>query len=383
MSRTVTIGTLLGLNNRLAPTRMEVTLPNRATAAWLRVATNVDMTADGFLCSRGGFARSAAGGYHSLWADAQDAYAVRDGDLVHIHVRTLAQTVAVPGVGRARVSFVRLPDGMVYWSNGERLGRLQGALAREVTTAAPNPVPVVDPTAGSLPPGRYQLCFTALGPDGESASSEPQDVVLPQGGGIAIHGLKPGMLVYATGPDGEVFNEIAPGDYLSLGNTGAACSTFMLSAMPPGRALAHYLGSLLVARGRFLYLSEPYRYGLTHASRAFIPFPGEITVLQAFDDGLYVCADKTYWIAGDPLNTSPVVVLPYGALPGSLATDPREKTAYWQGEQGVVVARSGGAVSVPQDDALLFAAAVGGATLVREQGGEKHVIAARFDIDPL
>lgn len=376
--RTVSMGRLLGLNNRLAPTRMEVALPNRATANWMPLATNVDLTADGFLMRRQGYKLVAAGSFHSLWADAQDAYAVRDGRLVHIDVRTLAMTVVSEGLGAARLSYARLPDGLVYWSNGLRIGRLQGAVARELVTAAPNPVPSVAAGAGSLPAGRYQLCFTATGPDGESASTEPVAVDLPTGGGVAISGLQAGMRVYATGPDGEVFNEIAPGDYLSLGNTGTACSSFMLSAMPPGQAMAHYLGSLLVARGRWLYISEPYRYGLLNLGRSFIPFPADISVLLAFDDGLYVCADKTYWIPGDPLNTSPVVLLPYGALPGSLAVDPRERTGYWQGPQGVVVARPGGVVAVPQDAALRFGAAASGATLVREQGGEKHIVAARI-----
>ena len=72
-----------------------------------------------------------------------------------------------------------------------------------------------------------------------------------------------------------------------------------------------------MARGRWLYVSEPYRYGLYNARRGFIPFPSEITVVQPCEDGVYVCADKTYWLPGDPLATTPVVLLPYGALLGS------------------------------------------------------------------
>lgn len=384
MSRTVAISQLLGLNNRLAPTRMETVLPSRATAAWLKSASNVDLTADGFLRSRRGFVQASAGVFHSLWddpLDARDAYVVKNGDLIHLDQRTLAQTVAVPAVGQARVSYARLPDGLVYWTNGTQIGRLQGATPRALVTPAPNPVPVAAATAGGLPPGRYQVCFTALGVDGESASTEPQQISLPSGGGIAFSGLATNTRAYATGPDGEVFNEIALGDYLSLGNQGAQLATLMLAAMPAGRAIAHYRGSLLVARGPYLYLSQPYRYGLLHAGRGFIPFPADISVIQPCEDGLYVCADKTYWIPGDPLNTQPVVVLPYGALPGSAAFDPKEQTAYWQGAQGVVVAKPGGQVSVPQDEALIFTAAGSGATQLRERDGERHVIAARFDVE--
>lgn len=382
MTRDVGIGTLLGLNNRLPITQLEVSLGRGATAAWLRLAKNIDLNSKGFLRSRKGFSLSVAGNWHSLWADERDAYGVFNGDLVHTNHRTIARTVVAPGVGASRMSYARLPDGMVYWTNGTRIGRLAGAVARELVTPAPNPVPIATATAGGLPAGRYQVCFTAIGPDGESASTEPVQIQLPDGGGIAFAGLAANTLVYATGPDGEVFNEVAGGDYLSPSNDGAVCDTFMLDTMPAGHALAHYKGSLLVARGPWLYISEAYRYGLFNLGRGFIPFPAPISVVQPFDDGLYVCADQTYWIPGDPLNSTPVAVLPYGALPGSATYDPQRKTAYWQGEQGAVIAKSGGVVSVPQDEALTFNPAETGFSWVRSQQGEKHLITSRFGVTP-
>ncbi|WP_312836419.1 hypothetical protein [Comamonas sp.] len=383
MPRTVSLGAILGLNNRLPPTRMEVALPNRTTAAWLQVAKNIDLTSNGFIRRRRGAAAKLVGNCHSVWADKADAYMVREGDLVHLNVRSLAQTTVQAGVGQAPLQYVRLPDGMVYWTNGNQIGRLAGASARSIATPVPNPVPVASATGGSLPPGRYQVLFTALGPDGESPTTEPQSIHLPNGGGVAIAGLTPNTLVYATGPDGEIFNEIAPGDYLSLGNTGAACGTLMHKTMPAGRAIAHYRGSLMMGRGRFVYVSEPYEYGQVNLGRAFIPFPGEVSVIAPCEDGVYICADKTYWIAGDPLNSAPVVVLPFGAMPGSLAYDPKEQASYWQSELGVIVAKPGGIVVAPQDDALQFGRAESGATLVRDQDGETHIIAARFDVEEL
>lgn len=382
MTREVSTGVLLGLNNRLQHSRMETTLPGRVKASWLRVAYNIDLTADGLIRSRAGFVPAVAGEWHSIWSDGKGAYGVCNGDLVHIDARTLERTVAVPGVGQGRVRFERLPDGLVYWTNGNRIGRLDGATARLLTTPTPNPAPLAAATIGGLPPGRYQVCFTSLSADGESGSTEPQAIELPNGGGIAFTELTADTRVYATGPDGDVFNEIANGAYLSLTNDGAPCSTFMLTSMPPGQALAHYRGSLLVARGKFLYLSEPYLYGLHDAGRGFIPFPAEISVVLPCEDGIYVGADKTYWLAGDPLATAPVVVLPYGALPGSGATDPTEQTVYWQGPQGVVVAKPGGVVTVPQDEALTFRDAEHGTTWLRDSDGDSHLITTRFGVTP-
>lgn len=380
MPRTVGIDNFLGLNNRLPITGMVVSPDGRSKAAWLRVATNIDITQNGKVRSRPGRELAVEGSWHSVWSDEQDAYAVLDGDLVHINHKTLARTIAVPSAGPARVSYERLPDGLVYWTNGTRIGRLAGALARGLVTPAPNPVPVATATSGGLPPGRYQVCFTALGPDGESPSTEPVQINLPNGGGISFAGLQAETLVYATGPNGEVFNEVLGGAYLSLSNDGAPCDTFMQDVMPAGSAIAHYRGSLLVASGRWLYISEAYRYGLFNVGRGFVPFPSDISIVQPCEDGIYVCADKTYWLPGDPLATTPVVLLPYGALPGSAAFDEREQTAYWQGEQGIVIGKPGGAITLPQDEALTFNPAEFGSTWVRRALGEKHLIASRFGV---
>lgn len=375
--RDVALGAIIGLNNRLPITKME-TVIGRAPAVWLRSAENIDITSGGLLRRRSGFSLSIAGDAHSIWSDKLDAYCVLNGELVHINHRTLARTTVAAAVGSNRISYDRLPDGMVYWTNGTRIGRLQGTAARALVTPTPNPVPIATATSGGLPAGRYQVCFTALSADGESASTEPVQINLPSGGGIAFSGLTGSTLVYATGPDGEVFNEVHGGNYLSLGNTGAPCDTFMQDTMPAGSALAHHKGSLLVARGRWLYISNAYRYGLFDLRRGFVPFPADISVVQPCEDGVYVCADKTYWIPGDPLATTPIVVLPYGALPGSAVFDAREQTAYWQGEQGAVIAKPGGAITVPQDDALTFTTATTGCTWLREQLGDKHLITSRF-----
>lgn len=377
--KTESPGTILGLNNRLPLSRMTTTLPNRASAAYLRAAENIDLTEGGFIRRRRGYALAAAGEWHSLWADKDSSYGVVNGNLVSLSA-SLTQTVAVTSVGHRRISYARLPDGLVYWSNGERIGRLEGSTSRAMVTPMPNPVPVAMASSGGLPPGKYQVCFTALGVDGESASTEPVQIDLPNGGGIAFSGLTSNTRVYATAANGEIFNEIALGNYVSPANFGATCPTFMLAEMPAGDCLSHYRGSLLVARGKFLYISEPYRYGLFKPSRSFIPFPKEISVVQPCEDGVYVCADQTYWIPGDPLNTSLVAVSPLGALPGSATFDTDSKTAYWQSPVGAVIAKPGGAIATPQEDDLTFTSAQHGHTWVREALGDKHLITTRFNV---
>lgn len=148
------------------------------------------------------------GAWHSLWADDLGAYGVFKGDLVRVNVETLAHVVIATGINASRVSYVRLPDGFVYWSDGQEIGRIDGDIARKAVTPKPNPVPIAFSVAGSLPAGRYQVMFTAISEDGESGSTEPTVLDLADGGGIGFAGLTPSTLVYVTAPNGDIFNEI-------------------------------------------------------------------------------------------------------------------------------------------------------------------------------
>ena len=382
-ARSINLGSFaLGLNNRLEWSRLGRTLADRSKATYLYSADNVDISANSYLRRRRGFARVIVGDCHSVWGDGGEGYAVIDRVLTHLEPVALGQTPLIADMPPVALAYARAPDGWVYWSNGQEIGRLQGTQARAHITPTPSPAPSAVPVAGALPAGRYQVAFTADGQDGESAATMPVVVDLPDGGGIAFTGMTPDMRAYATGPDGEVFNEVQGGDYLSLTNLGARAATILLAPMPPGRALAVYGGSLLVAAGNLLCVSEPYNYGLMNPSRGYIPFPAPVTVVQPCEDGVYVAADKTYWLAGDILDTTAVTVLPFGALRGSSGFSPEQQFAYWQSPQGIVIAQPGGQVTTPQNDALAFGGAAAGATWYRERDGMRHIVAARIDASP-
>ncbi|MNL02650.1 hypothetical protein D3C87_1231640 [compost metagenome] len=381
--RTVKLGSLApGLNNRLEWTRLGRTLPDRSKATYLYAADNVDLSANSYLRRRRGFMGAITGDCHSVWGDGGEGYAVIDRVLSHLEPVALGQTPLIADLPPVALAYARAPDGWVYWSNGQQIGRLQGVQARPHITPTPSPAPTAAATAGALPAGRYQVAFTADGQDGESAATVPVVVDLPDGGGIAFSGMAAGMRVYATGPNGEIFNEVQGGAFLSLTNLGARAATILLAPMPPGRALAIYGGSLLVAVGNTVCVSEPYRYGLMNPSRGYIPFPAPVTVVQPCEDGVYVAADKTYWLAGDILDTTAATVLPFGALRGSSGFSPEQQFAWWQSPQGLVIAQPGGQVTTPQSDALAFGDAASGASWYRERDGMRHIVAARIDASP-
>lgn len=297
MAKEVNIGRLLGLNNRQPLARM-----NQATdagaGAWLRTADNIDLHHDGYIQRRDGFAPAKTGKWRDLWADELGAYAVVDGQLCSLDMQTLEPTPVVSAVPQGRMSYCRLPDGMVYASDGYSLWVLSGIVASNL----PAPEPDLNP-----------------------------DIDAPQ-----------------------------------------------WVNMPAGSCLAHYRGQLLVASGSFLFISEPYRYNLHKPHRGFIPFPAPITVVAPCEDGVYVCADKTYWLGGDLFDGAIVTLAQFGALKNSLVLDNGRALAYWQSHKGLVIGGAGGQIKFPQDDAMDFETAFAGATWLREREGQKYLVATRL-----
>lgn len=387
--RTVKLGSLApGVNNRLEPTQLARTLPDRSKATYLSAGDNVDLTGRSFLKRRRGYALAAPGvAAHSVWGDETEGYCAIGNDLLHLEPTDggLVPTSVLSNLPElAPISYARMPDGDVVWSNGQRIGRLRGTSALSLATPRPAVAPSVSAIAGGLPEGRYQLAFTELGPLGESGSTPPVAITLPANGGLRITGLGPNTLIYMTGPNGSVFNGTFAdgGDIVALANNGPVLRSLLLTDMPAGHTVRHYKGSLLVATGNLLCISEPYYYGLFSPSKGYIPFPAPITVMEPCETGVFVCADKTYWLAGGLLDTAPAVTLPYGGLQGSGGSVPTPdgqgtQQAFWLSPRGLVIGTPDGSASNVQEHALKFGNARAGATLFREQNGAHHIIAAR------
>jgi len=104
-----------------------------------------------------------------------------------------------------------------------------------------------------------------------------------------------------------------------LNGTGRKLHTQGRTAMPPGRYLTFFGGRAFVARGVFLYYSDPLNPGLCDVRYNFEEFPSPITGIGAMQSGLYVTTlGGVYYAAGaDPTQWSRGTVSEQGAIAGS------------------------------------------------------------------
>lgn len=260
----------------------------------LRDALNVDVTAQGTVKTRAGYALARAGNdCHSLWSPVEGDYAlyVDDGDLYRIDT---AKTLVASGFGNATpVRYAQVYEA-VYFTDGLRVGSYH-------------------PSSGPTP---------------EWASA-----------------------------------------------TAASIGDQVLVPMPAGQHIAHHAGRLLVAVGSAVIYSEPFQPHLRDEAKGFELFPAPITCLAAVEGGVFVVADKTYFIAGGFPAQAVRAVLDYGS-PDQQPGYREDGGAHWMSSKGVVSVTSSGEISSLQESRVAMSADGAAATLYREADGMETIIAA-------
>lgn len=266
----------------------------------LRDAVNVDVTAQGSLKTRAGYALAEQGAdCHSAWAPIGGAYGLYcdSGDVYRLDVAedgATARTQVASGFGRITpVAFAQVQEA-VYFTDGIRVGSYH-------------------PAAGPTP--RW-----------------------------------------------------ADAGYPVLDDV-------QRSPMPAGSCLAHHINRVLVAVGQYLIYSDPFTPHLRDESKNFVVFPAPITCLVAIEAGVFVMADKTYFLPGGLPAQSMRAVLEYGA-PAQTPTYREDGGAQWMSERGVVSVSAAGELLNLQEDRMQLRATGAAATLYRESDGMKTIVAA-------
>lgn len=145
------------------------------------------------------------------------------------------------------------------------------------------------------------------------------------------------------------------------------------------------LGRYVCAVGDMLYWSDLYLDGdelgngaKTTADRNFMPFPANITAVFSTGAGIYVSADKTYFLSGDVQSAALNPVHPSQILKGSISKDPHSESFVWLSTRGVMRGTQGGEVGFLANkhvDTGFLQPTQTGATLHRTTDGVRQVIA--------
>lgn len=383
-----------GLNNVAQDTEVPPTA--------LRKAFNVDLTDEGKPRRRKGRTSVHSGSNIRSLFDVNGFTVFAEGNVFKRIFPNNSVVTLYTGLDHNNwLSYAPLND-MLYFTDGDN--NFQSTLGGVVSSlSVPNPI--VRPTlaanaAGGLDAGKYQVICTHVNSAGvESGTSIPAlTITLTAGQGIDVSGINlpsgaTATNIYMTKANGETLYHhsqiTGTSTTLMKQALGKSLETQHMEPLPAGQIMFYFKGRLWVADGEVLWYSEPLRYGLTRLSANFIVFPERITIGLPVLDGIYICSDQTYFLAGtDPKKMQQVVVLPDRGVEGTGATvnkdvfemeDVVEDTAYWFGTGGMMLGLPGGRVVSLMENRVAVPDYQKGATLYRAEDGIEQMITAVRD----
>lgn len=325
----------------------------------VRDSVNVDPLPGGMFGLRSGFTSVVAGtdirgalavGTHILLADGTDLK-VFDTD-----TNTTTVLAAIAGTGRFAGDVWN--DELFFCTENQNYRYRAGVLRSwGVTTVSSQPVPSV--SAGGLLAGEYQCAATFVDAYGdEGGTSNPVVVTVPVGSAMTFTLPTPPaggkVRLYVGSVQGATL-------YLQFEGTGqytcstvvdntARLDTVLMRAPVPADFVCEHNGVIAMADGKTLWLTSPLRPHLRSAMSRFFQYPSPIDCLISADGGLFVAADKTYFISNVEGDTpAQGTVFPHGAVRGSMARAP-DDSAVWMTQYGL-------AKSTGQGKATLLSAA--------------------------
>lgn len=369
----------------------------------VRDSVNLDLLPEGIFNLRTGFSLVAQGAAVRGALSVGRYILVADGtnlNLFDVDTNTLTTLATIAGTGRFTGDVWN--EELFFCTENQTL-RFKDGVLRDwgVTTLSNQPVPTVG--TGGLAAGEYECACTFVDAYGdEGGTVNPVLVTVPANGSLVFSLPTPPA-------GGKVRLYVAPVQastlYLQYEGSGtfevstvaqntARLDTSLLRAPVVSDFIAEHNGVIAQADGKTLWLSTPLRPHLRDAARRYFQFAAEIDGIVSAENGLFVLAEKTYFIA-DPETDNPtqVTVAPYGGVRGTMTKLP-DNHAAWMTRYGLAKTTGQGPqngvgtamVSLVSASRFLPELATRGASGIVEQDGKQLVVTTMHraeDTNPL
>lgn len=358
----------LGANN--------VAKPNRLPEGAVRDSVNLDPSAEGLFSLRAGFERVLEGSdiRHATAVGDRivfvDGLAVRAYDTATDEVFELGALRSLAGIASTVL------NGQVYMCSMTDSLRTDGVTLSQWGVTAPGfTLEIIE---GHLPAGIYKFGVTALGDSGEESGTEPVIVTLPEGAGVRLltDDARP-LRAYASVANGSTLYYqgllIGSQAFTRVTDDTERLTTAGLVPLPCCDELVAFHSVILGRVGKYVFHTDPMHPHLMDPVSGFFQYGSEPTVLAATDGGVFVVADRTYFLTG--LETAPQqrMVLDMGAVEGSAVALPDGRAA-WFTRYGQAIGTPAGEVLLPNRRTYAPDLAALGAAGVLDHAGNQMIV---------
>lgn len=231
--------------------------------------------------------------------------------------------------------------------------------------------------SGSLRTGRYKVAATVNGNDGEESGADIYFIDVPDNSSILVTS-NTDVNVYATEQNSETlyYQGVANPDYaiLKVASDTKRLATGNMFPFPYVTNLISYHGVMVGSIDNYLYFSVPFMPHLIRAERGFLQYPQPISIIAPVADGIYVVADKTYFISN--LENDQIMqlkVADFNAVAGSYVPLPDGRAA-WFSRYGQVFAGMSGQITTPNKGIYAPEVKASGAAGYIEHNGKQLIV---------
>ena len=386
--KTIPIGPFLGINHYLPDFSLST-----ENGDWLRDAENVDIDNSGWPSRRADLLQiQAMTDSHSLYMlTATEGYLVRGTAMYAVTLApSYSETLFRVLASGAAVSWQEY-DGKLYYASETDSGKIVGGAWYPI--GLPTPVaPSCAVITGTLFAGKYQVAVsytnaTTEEEGGLSASSNP---ALSIDGGLRI--TLPASVPGATHVN-VYFSTVNGSIPMFIGSYAVGTSSVDVVAdptrlregifkdeepLPVGSRLLMFNGQLCSISGKYLYYGIPYKPGYCLKTNKRVPFESDIGIAIGNQNGIYVSAGKTYFMAGRQIGPDMDMraIFHYGAVHGTEfmieSAIPESLIVGWFGARGVVFADINGSATEVMAQTVKQTSPASGVSVVVEEDGEEY-----------
>lgn len=351
---------------------------DRLPDGFVRELVNLDPTVGGKLETRAGFTKVIPGTNVRAAFGLGNSVVVVDGaDLLVYSADSDSQVQAGTVAASGPIAGAEL-NAQLYLSTANDSLRFDGQAIKQ--WAVPAPIYSITTEAGSLPGGIYKFAVTAYCDDGEESGANPLIISLSGSQAVRLTCADSRKLkVYASACNGATLYAqgfIYTGSFVVSGvdDSHEQLTTEFMEPLPAAEQLAAHKSMLFAASGKVVRHTRPFMPHLHDPSRDFFQYPSDVSVMASTDGGLYVVADKTYFVTGigtPDFNQSEVLAV--GAVAGSAVSLPDGSVA-WFTQYGLAIGNSQGQVLLPNKPNYAPSLAADGAAGYLEHNGLPMVV---------
>ena len=380
-----------GMDNRSA----DHDLLRKQEEAVLRDAVNIDVLSSGKLRLRDGIKQVVADAdAHSVFSDGS-RLVWATGDTLKVADANFDKATALTDSRlSAPLSWLQL-NGELYFSNEQINGKLIDYAYEPWGVVPPLTPPVCTP--GSSGPYRYQATCTFVTAAGEESGapiaaqvlcgevSSLQLSAIPQSSDSRVVATR----IYITNIDGTDFyaqHDVPAGvtawSFNGFFADGALLRTQFMEPPPPGQLLEYNNGRIYIASGKVVWYTEPLRYGCVDLTQSFFAYSRRVTMLRGIKQGMYIGADKTYFLPGAGTKDVEQIILEDARpIEGASLKLPQGEEVVWLADLGFRRG-TGGQASGATDDRIAMDQFTRAALGLVEQNGLVKVVAVAEEGSP-